>query len=332
MKNHSIWSFVPRKLSERLQEARQKKYLQSTILKQKLSQKGKRRLVIAPSWKTLHDKSQSPIYNPYSPLIEVDDKEEDEEDEEPTAPVTIRPKMSKSSKENFLKLMSYDDELTDVEESATANHYPSKSSGIANQNRQYKPSITSNEATNEPTQIDPPIENEITTNFSNKYVPKNLTWTSDRKQVDSSLFKDNEENHFALLVRVGKNKGDNLDYHEGRILLSILKSFKTVMTYIKIKPLDYKQGTVAEIDNENDIQFDETFLSNYLEKPMITSNNQFVTRIHFVAKKPFFWYKKNLQFQRWLSTEKSNWKRIISPRCIVQKSDFLFDATHGLVW
>jgi hypothetical protein len=97
------------------------------------------------------------------------------------------------------------------------------------------------------------IANEHTTEYeynasvSNKYAPRNLTWTTERKQVDCSLFKENKDSYFALLVRVGQNKDDNLDFHEGGTMISLLKSFQKVMPYIKIKPLNDKHGTVKDI-------------------------------------------------------------------------------------
>jgi hypothetical protein len=78
------------------------------------------------------------------------------------------------------------------------------------------------------------IDNEYNTQVSNKYAPKNLTMIPERKRVENDLFKDNNDNHFALLVRVGQNKNDNLAYHEGHILLSLFKSFRMVMQYIKV--------------------------------------------------------------------------------------------------
>jgi hypothetical protein len=298
IKNHSIWSLVPGKISKRLQLERQKKYLASTLQKQKLSRKNQRRSLIPSPWKVFKDIINHPNLNPFSPLFQEEEEEEDDDDEETIAPLTTRTKMpNKSSKENFLKVMNYnDEELSELE----------------NTNAKQHPWFTAAEKAkhHEPSQTNCTIEKEHTTEYdynaviSNKYAPRNLTWTTERKQADSSLFKENEDNYFALLVRVGQNKDDNLDFHEGRIMISLLKSFQQVMPYIKIKPFNDEQGTLKDIEKEDDIQCNESFLNNYLEKPMITNNNQFVTRIYFVAKKPFFWYKKNIQFQRWLSSEK----------------------------
>jgi hypothetical protein len=77
------------------------------------------------------------------------------------------------------------------------------------------------------------------------------------------LFTDNEDYHFALLIRVGQSKNDNLEFHAGRIMLSLFKSFRTVMPHIKIQPLHDKRGKAVDIEKEEDIIFEEEFYNNY---------------------------------------------------------------------
>jgi hypothetical protein len=59
------------------------------------------------------------------------------------------------------------------------------------------------------------------------------------------------------------------------------------MPLIKIQAFNTEQIDVAEIENVEDIIFDESFYSKFIEGPTIsTKNNQYVARVHFVAKKP----------------------------------------------
>jgi hypothetical protein len=96
-KKHSTWSIAPRKISKQLQTERQQKYLLLTQQKQKLSQKGIRRPVIAPSWKAINTITNNRNYNPYSPLSE--EEEDDEVLEEASEQSTSRTNMSTKSKQ-----------------------------------------------------------------------------------------------------------------------------------------------------------------------------------------------------------------------------------------
>jgi hypothetical protein len=92
------------------------------LQKQKLSRKDQRRLLIPSPWKVFKDIINHPNLNPFSPLFQ--EEEEEDDDEENIAPLTTRTKMlTKSSKENFLKVMNYnDEELSELENTSAKQH------------------------------------------------------------------------------------------------------------------------------------------------------------------------------------------------------------------
>jgi hypothetical protein len=71
----------------------------------------------------LNDNNRDPNYNPYYPQIEEDEEEEDEDEQEEKEDSKHTKMPTPACKENFLKLMSYDDEEPiDVDYKAANNH------------------------------------------------------------------------------------------------------------------------------------------------------------------------------------------------------------------
>jgi hypothetical protein len=134
---------------------------------------------------------------------------------------------------------------------------------------------------------------------SKDYAPKNLTMAP-FKTIVYDKFNDNKDTCFSLVVRIGQKKTEQLQFHEGRILTAILTSFQHVMPLIRIVPFRKQRVNVSDvITSPDDIIFDQEYYSKFMEHPTYTKNRQLVFRLHFVAKKPFFWYKKNLHLQQW---------------------------------
>lgn len=66
-----------------------------------------------------------------------------------------------------------------------------------------------------------------------------------------------------------------------------------------------KDSEERHIELEEHIMYNNNFYKHYLESPKFnTFNKVFVTRIHFICKKPFHWMKKNTYLQQWLQNEK----------------------------
>jgi hypothetical protein len=159
---------------------------------------------MTPSWKALNDNNRDPNYNPYHPLIEEDEEEADE-DEQEEKEESKRTKMTTPAyKENFLKLMSYeDDQPIGADYKATNNHdLPAPSTNHAVNNHESPASSanvvtrffsqstntlkhnTPHETSDEFSQTEQMIENEFNIQFSNKYAPRNLTWIPECKHVE----------------------------------------------------------------------------------------------------------------------------------------------------
>jgi hypothetical protein len=161
-----------------------------------------------------------------------------------------------------------------------------------------------NSASSMATNTIPTSHDEHFNKVSGRYAPRNLTCEDNQRQIDFSQFKKNMDNKFSIVVRIGQPKNEQLEFHEGRILLSLLTSMQKVMPYTKIVPIKQAGNEASDITSKEDIKIDEKFYEKYFEKPNITKQAHYVTRLHFVSKKPFFWFKKNLQFQKWLQNEK----------------------------
>jgi hypothetical protein len=67
---------------------------------------------------------------------------------------------------------------------------------------------------------------EFSMKVSSKYAHRNLTWEEETRLTNYTQFQNNTDNKFALIVRIGQPKNDQLEFHEGRILLSLLTSMK----------------------------------------------------------------------------------------------------------
>jgi hypothetical protein len=129
-----------------------------------------------------------------------------------------------------------------------------------------------------------------------------LTWESNYKPRTTDSTEITQDHSFALIVRIGQKQKQKLKFNEARILTSILTSLQKVSPHIKMTPHD-KQSNLSDLESPEQIVFNEQFCNNYLEEPITTKNNHFIARIHFIAKKPFFWFKQNVLFQKWLTQE-----------------------------
>jgi hypothetical protein len=306
---NSEWTRPPRKKSKRISIKQQQENLKSSNKNEKLSKKELKQLYINEDKlkkQAAKDKLNNPHYNPYSPLY-IDELEEE---------IVITANQAEMSDEtdlnNYISLLNRNKNVNNETDNGNDDSYSApmntnikdSTAGDPNHNSSNL-SNTNDEITTELHPPKPIIQNAYSTNVSERYAPKHLTWESDKKPVDFEKFQSNNDNYFALNIRIGQNTGEQLEFNEGRILLSLLTSFKTVMPLIKIQAFNKEQTTVAEIENVEDIIFEESFYSKFFENPTVsTKNQQYVARLHFVAKKPFFWYKKNFLFQKWLQNEK----------------------------
>jgi hypothetical protein len=168
--------------------------------------------------------------------------------------------------------------------------------------------------------------NPILAKISDIYLPKNLTWETTYKYKDIDQFKLNKDIQFAVVVRIGQKKNERLMFEEGRILTSLLTSFKKVLPYIKIIPHDRNQTVASDIESPEQIILDEKFYSQYIEEPIITKNNHYICRLHFSSKKPFFWFKKNMAFQQWLNNESIRLEQNNTPEIHCPKVGFLTEC------
>jgi hypothetical protein len=174
----------------------------------------------------------------------------------------------------------------------------------------------------------PPIQHNteyssILAKVSDTYMPKNLTWKSEYKPKDINKFQGNTDITFALVVRLSPKKHERVTFHECRTLTLLLLSMQNVLPYIKIVPFDSQRTEISDITSLEDIKFDETFCSHYIEDPTVTYNNNYICRIHFVAKKPFFWFKRNIHFQQWLKQESIRLEENNTPTIHCPKVGFL---------
>jgi hypothetical protein len=237
-----------------------------------------------------HDRINNPNYNPYSPLFEKEYNHRKRTPNMSNKLARINFRTMLNSANNAVKAVPPSKNVTfNVQPTADLTEHTKTSS-------------------HEPTQTT--IDNTITlasTNVllervSDKYAPKNLA-IEPTKNIDYAHFSGNKDNSFALVVRIGQKPTEKLQMNEGRILTAIITSLQNVMPYIRIVPLENKRAHASDIQSPADIFFDEEFYSNYMEKPTYTKKRHLIFRLHFISKKPFFWYRKNLQLQQWLKSE-----------------------------
>jgi hypothetical protein len=245
------------------------------------------RLLKTKKQQAAYNLSNNPNYNPYSPLIDAE--------------ASFRQK--KPNMANRLARINFRTMLNSANTAAkTANPTDSSTTKIQPNTDDIDRTIPSNQGTKIPTTENTMVKlttNELLYQESDTYAPKQLAMAKSTP-VDHEKFKSNKDISFALVFRIGQKKTETLQFNEGRILTSIITSFKNVMPYIRITPMENKRATAIDIESPEDIIFDNEFYSNYMENPTFTKNRQLVFRLHFISKKPFFWYKKNIHLQHWL--------------------------------
>jgi hypothetical protein len=303
------WIDVCKENCKRFIKVQSKKKVISQPITEILIKKARRKSYKDNDKLLYQNKINHPNYNPFSPLFE------DEIKGKPRSATMA----DEIARKRFLKAMNgnYADDPT--EPSPTTNDNPS-STATNNDNQANHSDASTTVDTTDPTSLEtnqasPAIADvasgkKRTTNIddllasvSDTHAPKHLTWESEYKPRSIDNLEGNQDHNFALVVRIGQKKDNNLKFNEARILTSILTSLQKVSPYIKITPHDKERLNVSDLESPEQIIFNEEFYSRYLEDPITTIKHHFICRIHFSSKKPFFWFKKNIFFQKWLSQE-----------------------------
>jgi hypothetical protein len=313
IKTNSEHFILPKKYVKHSAKPQTTENLSSSNNSEKLSRFERSKLIKKQKQQAYYDRLNHPNYNHYSPLSEK----------------FVINKKGNSNMVNTLARINFRTMLDSATNAAKAK--PLSKTSI---NENTKPNADT-EQTNIQTQDNqlPTSETATTTSstegylqlVSNKYAPKNLTLTPS-KINNYDNFKDNKDTSFAIVIRIGQKKTEQLQFNEGRILTAIITSFQNVMPLIRIVPIENKRATASDIESPEDIIFDEDFYSNYMEDPKYTTNRQLVFRLHFISKKPFFWYKKNIQLQKWLKNEMIRLEENNIPEIHCPKVGFLTDC------
>ena len=263
----------------------------------KLSRKALRQWYRDKDQKATEDERNSPNYNRYSPLS-IEDYEKADQDKNRAS--ILKP----SEVDLYLQLML---ELDDIDTDSTKDKPLNDSDGDKKPAAKTKKSTKTNDLTifkaiNEEPILNDNLNIDVVGDISDKYAPRNLLFQY-KNRLNLEQMKKNMNHHFSLVVRVNLKDTPKLCIHEGRLLLSILKSFQKIMPFTSIVPSqkDSEEGNIAL---EEHIIYNDNFYKHYMELPKLnTFNKIFVTRIHFHCKKPFYWMKKNTYLQQWLQSE-----------------------------
>jgi hypothetical protein len=81
----------------------------------------------------------------------------------------------------------------------------------------------------------------------------------------------------------------------------INQSLQNVMPLTEIVPHTLS-SSAQPIRSENDVILDDTYHREYLEG-LKKKNGEFIARVHFVSKKPFFWIRRDDNLKEWLKDE-----------------------------
>jgi hypothetical protein len=296
----SSWVRVCKENCKRFTKLPSKEKVSQQNISETLRKKQRRQTYMANDKLVYLNKINHPNYNPFSPLFEAEIKGKPR-----TATMD-----DAIAHQRFLKAMNgnYDADVNPPPQTVNNDIQ-------ANQSNIQTPMETMETTTQTLNQMAPanigvasgtqhPMENEILLQpVSDTHAPKHLTWESTYKPRVTDSSNGNQDHTYALVVRIGQKKNQNLKFNEGRILTSLLTSLQKVSPHIKIKPYDKKRVGTGDIESPAQIMFNEGFYLLYIEEPIITKKNHFICRIHFSSNKPFFWFKKNVFFQRWLSQE-----------------------------
>jgi hypothetical protein len=321
--NHRVlsdWIDVCKENCKRFTKVQQKKNVRTEIISKTLLKKERRKTYLANDKLAYFNKVNHPNYNPFSPLFDAEAKGSPRS-------VTMEDEIARA---RFLKVMNgeFDDDDDDNINSTTPTTKTNNNANYTESSALIEDKDTPLNETNQVELADKAatsgkkhiIENEaILALISETHAPRNLTWESDYKTRKQDHLEGTYNNNFGLVIRIGQKKNQKLRFHEGRILTAILRSFQQVSPYIKIVPFDKKRSNISDITSPDQILFDEEFYSYFIEEPIVSINSHYICRIHFSSTKPFFWYKKNVYFQKWLSQEmirleENNIKEIHCPK------------------
>jgi hypothetical protein len=332
IRNYAIlsdWMNVRRKKDKRSEG----EILKETLIKEnktpKLSKRELKQQQIDNANEAYANKINHPNYNPFSPLSDEADKVD------PASMTDIE------MRNQLRKVLEDDDEPPTINSNnndnnsttPNTNHVPTNSMQVDDTLERPTPTVppttlapTNKDSTEQPVQPNTIQSYPFLAKVSDLYLPKNLTWDTTYKPKDIEKFTTNNDTRFALVVRLGQKKNERLMFHSGRILSSLLQSFQKILPYIKITPFDSKRTDISDIESPEQIKFDEEFYSHYIEEPMTTKTNHHICRIHFIAKKPFFWFKKNTAFQQWLTKEFIRLEENNTPEIHCAKVGFLTEC------
>jgi hypothetical protein len=300
--SHSLneWIKVCKVNCKRFTKIQLTKKVNKQIVSEIEIKKERRANYMAKDKQTYLDKINHPNYNPFSPLFEKEIKGK-------TRSATMADDIAR---QRFLKAMNGD-----------YNDHTIPTNTMSNKEEQLhhtdipKTTDTRDPPIQEASNVTPAITETthgttVTTankallvQVSDTHAPVNLTWESTYKPRGIEILESSQDHHFALVVRIGQKKNQHLKFHEARILTSILTSLQKVSPHIKITQHNKKRSNIGDIESPEQITFNESFYFEYMEEPITTKNDHFICRLHFIAKKPFFWFKQNVFLQKWLSQE-----------------------------
>jgi hypothetical protein len=241
IKTHSEFFITPKKYVKHSVKPQSSDNLFPSNKKEKLSRPERGRLLKRKKLKDDQDRLNHPNYNPFSSLLE---------EHIPYCPKS--PNMAnKLARINFRTMLNSSnnvDKAITPPENGTKKAPPSSSDNTqAKIATESTPSITLDSIATTS------IPNEILHRVSEKYAPKNQTFEPVTK-FDHDKNKDNNDTSFALVFRIEQKKDEQLIFHEGRILTSIITSFQRVMPYIRVVPLAKKRDQASDIESPEDIQ------------------------------------------------------------------------------
>jgi hypothetical protein len=296
----SEWVKVCKENCKRFTKTQSTKKVNKQIHSEIIAKKERRANYIANDKLAYMNKISHPNYNPFSPLFEGKLKRK-------TSTATMD---DETARQRFFKAMNGDYNETAIltpthtNKETQINHTEQTltmdtTDPIVLEANTVAPAIT--DATSGTTTITK--HDELLAQVSDTYAPVNLTWESNYKPRGTDITEGTQDHRFALVVRIGQKKNQKLKFNEARILTSILTSLQKVSSQIKITSYDKQRSNISDIESPEQIVFNEQFYNHYMEDPITTKNNHFICRLHFIAKKPFFWFKQNIFFQKWLTLE-----------------------------
>jgi hypothetical protein len=142
--------------------------------------------------------------------------------------------------------------------------------------------------------------NVTTKNHNGIACPKTIPAEAIDSRLDIENLQTEADNRFAIVVRAKCDHRKEM-ICEHRLLTALITAFRNVMPLTEIIPY-ISSSTAGSIRSDNDVTLDANYHREYLEGAK-KKNGEFIARVHFVSKKPFFWIRRDINLKEWLKDE-----------------------------